>query len=40
MAYPAKRFVDIIRSVNYPHKRYIGVTSDVAARLSAFVEEP
>ena len=35
MVYPAKRFVYIIRSVNHPQKRYIGVTSDVAARVSA-----
>lgn len=35
MPYPAKRFVYIIRSVNHPQKRYIGVTSDVAARVSA-----
>ena len=35
VVYPAKRFVYIIRSVNHPQKRYIGVTSDVAARVSA-----
>ena len=35
MAYPAKRFVYIIRSVTHPQKRYIGVTSDVVARVSA-----
>jgi predicted GIY-YIG superfamily endonuclease len=35
VAYPAKRFVYIIRSVNHPQRRYIGVTSDVAARVSA-----
>lgn len=35
MAYAEKRFVYIIRSLNHPKKRYIGVTSDVAARLSA-----
>ena len=35
MPYPAKRFVYIIRSVNHPLKRYIGVTSDLAARVSA-----
>jgi predicted GIY-YIG superfamily endonuclease len=35
VAYPAKRFVYIIRSVNHPEKWYIGVTSDVAARVSA-----
>ena len=33
--YPAKRLVYIIRSVNYPGRRYIGVTADVAARLNA-----
>ena len=33
MAYPAKRFVYIIRSVSNPQKRYIGVTSDVGMRL-------
>ena len=35
MSYPAKRFVYIIRSVPHPQKRYIGVTSDVPARVSA-----
>ena len=35
MTYPAKRFVYIIRSLNYPQRRYIGVTSDFAARLNA-----
>jgi putative endonuclease len=35
VTYPAKRFVYIIRSVNYPQTRYIGVTSDVTARLNA-----
>ncbi len=35
MAYPPKRFVYIIRSVNYPQKRYVGVSADVAARVSA-----
>ena len=34
MAHPARRFVYIIRSVNSPQKRYIGVTSDVGARVS------
>jgi len=29
--YPPKRFVYIIRSLNDPRKRYIGVTSDVGA---------
>jgi putative endonuclease len=33
MAYPAKRFVYIIRSLNNPQRRYIGVTSDVEARV-------
>jgi predicted GIY-YIG superfamily endonuclease len=33
--HPAKRFVYIIRSVNHPDYRYIGVTSDVTARLGA-----
>ena len=33
VAYPAKRFVYIIRSVCNPQKRYIGLTSDVAMRL-------
>ena len=33
MPYPAKRFVYIIRSVNNPRKRYIGLTSDVGMRL-------
>ncbi len=35
MAYPPKRFVYIIRSLNHPQRRYIGVTSDLAARLNA-----
>ncbi len=35
MAYPAKRFVYIIRSANHPQRRYIGVTADVATRLNA-----
>ena len=35
MGYPAKRFVYIIQSLNHSEKRYIGVTSDVVARLSA-----
>ncbi len=34
VAHPAKRFVYIIRSLNSPQKRYIGVTSDVGARVS------
>ena len=33
MVYPAKRFVYIIRSVNHPQKRYIGVTSNLEARM-------
>jgi predicted GIY-YIG superfamily endonuclease len=35
VAYAAKRFVYIIRSLNHPHRRYVGVTSDVAVRVSA-----
>ena len=35
MTYPAKRFVYIIRRVTHPLRRYIGVTSDLAARLRA-----
>ncbi len=35
MPYPAKRFVYIIRSVNEPERRYVGVTADPAARLAA-----
>ncbi|MGE0706182.1 MAG: GIY-YIG nuclease family protein [Vicinamibacterales bacterium] len=35
MAYPAKRFVYIIRSVNHSRRRYIGVTSNLEARLAA-----
>jgi predicted GIY-YIG superfamily endonuclease len=35
VAYPAKRFVYIIRSVNHPERRYVGLTADVATRLSA-----
>ena len=35
MAYPEKRFVYIILSVNHPRKRYVGVTSDVGVRVSA-----
>ena len=35
MPYPAKRFVYIIRSVNHPTRRYVGVTADLAARLNA-----
>jgi predicted GIY-YIG superfamily endonuclease len=33
--YPAKRLVYIIRSVNHPTRRYIGVTADITARLNA-----
>ncbi len=35
MDYPAKRFVYIIRSVNHPDKRYVGVSADVSTRLDA-----
>ena len=35
MPYPAKRFVYIIRSVNDPDRRYVGVTADPAVRLTA-----
>ena len=35
MTYPPKRFVYIIRSLSHPQRRYIGVTSDLSARLSA-----
>ena len=35
MAYPAKRFVYIIRSTSHTHRRYVGVTSDLQARLNA-----
>jgi putative endonuclease len=35
VAYPAKRFVYIIRSVNHPERRYVGLTADVATRLRA-----
>ena len=35
MIYPPKRFVYIIRSVNHPSRRYIGVTSDIMVRLAA-----
>ncbi len=30
-----KRFVYILKSVNDPHQYYVGVTSDLAARLNA-----
>lgn len=35
MSHPAKRFVYIIRSLNNPRRRYVGVTSDLTARLAA-----
>ena len=35
MSFPAKRFVYIIRSVNDPERRYVGVSADVPARLNA-----
>ena len=35
MPHPAKRFVYIIRSVNHPHQRYIGISANVVARVSA-----
>jgi putative endonuclease len=35
VTYPAKRFVYIIRSVNEPERRYVGVTADPTARLAA-----
>src|SRR5207342_106521 len=31
-----KRFVYILRSIESPERRYIGVSSDVAARLNAY----
>jgi putative endonuclease len=33
--YPPRRFVYIIRSVSYPERRYVGVTANPAARLTA-----
>jgi putative endonuclease len=33
--YPARRFVYIIRSVDQPDRRYIGITADVPVRLNA-----
>jgi predicted GIY-YIG superfamily endonuclease len=30
-----KRFVYIIRSVNHPERRYVGLSADVPARLNA-----
>jgi hypothetical protein len=38
VSYPAKRFVYIIRSVNDPGRRYIGVTADVAARFEKYLK--
>jgi len=35
MPHPAKRFVYIIRSASEPDRRYVGVTSDLPARLNA-----
>jgi len=35
MPYPAKRFVYILRSVSDPNRRYVGVTADLPARLTA-----
>ena len=35
MPYSAKRLVYIIRSVNHPARRYVGVTADLTARLNA-----
>jgi putative endonuclease len=35
MPYPPKRFVYIIRSVDHPERRYVGVTADLTARLAA-----
>jgi putative endonuclease len=33
--HPAKRFVYILRSVNHPKRRYVGVSADVSGRLGA-----
>jgi putative endonuclease len=33
--YPPKRFVYIIRSVNHPERRYVGVTADPPLRVAA-----
>jgi len=33
--HPAKRFVYILRSMNHPQKRYVGISADVEARLRA-----
>ena len=35
MPYPPRRLVYIIRSVNQPGRRYVGVTADLTARLAA-----
>lgn len=35
MTYPARRFVYVIRSVSHPERRYIGVTADIKARITA-----
>jgi len=35
MPHPPKHFVYILRSVESPDRRYVGVSSDVASRLSA-----
>ena len=35
MIHPPKRFVYIIRSIEHPSRRYIGVTADVTRRLAA-----
>ena len=35
MPTPEKRFVYILRSRNDPRRRYVGVTSDLVARLTA-----
>jgi predicted GIY-YIG superfamily endonuclease len=35
VTYPAKRFVYILRSEHHPQKRYVGVSADVATRMSA-----
>ncbi len=35
MTHPAKRFVYIIRSVDNPDRRYVGVTADPPARVAA-----
>jgi putative endonuclease len=35
MPYPPKRFVYILRSIDHPERRYVGVTADLPARLAA-----